>query len=955
MLLCQSARADSVADEADFRFRRGATLYRERRFEDALSEFLASNRLVRNRNVLFNIARCFELLDQFNAAYRWYTDILGEPGLSATDRPEITSALERLRPSVALLRIESDPPGASVFVDRKDLGERGQTPLTLALPPGKATALLELAGYKPAQRTATLVIGKSALVRISLERIYGALEASGSPFHFELREDDTASAPILVESGTARVLPGRHLLYASARGFVPQQLEVEVPPEGTAKVSFNLVPVPPPSGAVVVRASLEGALERIDGKEVGFTPDVIEGIAAGRHTVEVLGEGREAWVRSVEVKENDRSFLDAKLRYAAPRVSAAERRLTSVEDAPASVTLISADEIRGFGYTTLADALRSVRGFTVSDDGSYQSLGVRGFGAPGTNDNKVLVLFDGHVTNDLSLGQGFVGHEFDIDLSDVDHIEIVRGPGSVLYGSAAFFAVVNVVHKTPVNGTHVSGFSQVNTLGGTLGSAVASTGGKSGSLALRAGGLFADGEPIIAFPTAAGPATAFASGVDIERAGHADLHGRLGDFTLVSSFNSRRKGVPTGAFDTVFGLPGTEDSDQRFFTELSFNHTFDSGFGIDARGSYDLSRATDTRQYRGVGTDGHPDALGHTGMATHGADSGNGELRLRLPTILGNSLFFGGEAVDLWNVTLTSFTPASSNAGFGNTAGTYSESVVSAYAGDDVRLGSRVQLKAAVRVDDHLDSFGLAIDPRLALIFQPYEGGNTKLLYGTAFRAPSMYERHFADGTTQVQATDLQPERVTSGEFEHTHQFGGDFSLLLAGYWSKIDNLIRLKQLSHTRQFAFANRSTLVHSSGAETELRWQPSPGALVAFWYSFAHVTDDNGHIVPNSPSHSGSVRVLYPIVPAVLSLSTEATYGSGRFTATDAANPEQLVGQTVYWNAGLSGEYARLGLRYGAFVENLLDEHPLDPAGLEVPFPGHAVPQAGRTMRFQLGGSF
>ena len=63
----------------DGSFRRGATLYREGKLEEALGEFLASNRLVPNRNVAFNIAKVFEQLKRFNEAYRWYTDILAQP------------------------------------------------------------------------------------------------------------------------------------------------------------------------------------------------------------------------------------------------------------------------------------------------------------------------------------------------------------------------------------------------------------------------------------------------------------------------------------------------------------------------------------------------------------------------------------------------------------------------------------------------------------------------------------------------------------------------------------------------------------------------------------------------------------------------------------------------------------------------------------------------------------
>src|SRR5260221_987492 len=160
-LLSAPIRADSVADEADFRFRRGARLYTEGRIEDALSEFLASNRLVQNRNVAFNIARCFEQLKRYNEAYRWYVEMLGQKGLPPDDRKAVEAALGRLGNSLALVRIESDPQGANVYIDRKDLGARGQTPVTLALPRGNVRVLLEADGDRPAQ---TDTVAETAMI-----------------------------------------------------------------------------------------------------------------------------------------------------------------------------------------------------------------------------------------------------------------------------------------------------------------------------------------------------------------------------------------------------------------------------------------------------------------------------------------------------------------------------------------------------------------------------------------------------------------------------------------------------------------------------------------------------------------------------------------------------------------------------------------------------------------------
>ena len=104
-----AARADAVADEADFRFNRAASFFKQGRLEEALSEFLSSNRLVRNRNVIFNIARCFEALKQPNEAHRFYSEILGDE-MPETDRKNLLASLERLRPSLAILELKTNPP-----------------------------------------------------------------------------------------------------------------------------------------------------------------------------------------------------------------------------------------------------------------------------------------------------------------------------------------------------------------------------------------------------------------------------------------------------------------------------------------------------------------------------------------------------------------------------------------------------------------------------------------------------------------------------------------------------------------------------------------------------------------------------------------------------------------------------------------------------------------------------
>src|SRR4051812_416020 len=125
-------------------------------------------------------------------------------------------------------------------------------------------------------------------------------------------------------------------------------------------------------------------------------------------------------------------------------VFGAAKREQRTSEAPSSVTILTAEEIRTFGWRTMAEALTGVRGFYTTNDRNYTYVGVRGFGRPSDYNNRVLVLINGHRYNDNVYDQALIGNEFPVDLALVDRIEVIRGPGSALYGTSAFFAVINV-------------------------------------------------------------------------------------------------------------------------------------------------------------------------------------------------------------------------------------------------------------------------------------------------------------------------------------------------------------------------------------------------------------------------------------------------------------------------------------------------------------------------------
>jgi len=114
------------------------------------------------------------------------------------------------------------------------------------------------------------------------------------------------------------------------------------------------------------------------------------------------------------------------------RISSASKYSQTAAEAPASVTIVTADEIRLHGYTDLEELLESVRAMYITNDHNYAYLGTRGFSRPADYNSRVLLMVDGHTVNEKLWGGAGIGSDFPLNLDAVERIEIVRGPGSVI-------------------------------------------------------------------------------------------------------------------------------------------------------------------------------------------------------------------------------------------------------------------------------------------------------------------------------------------------------------------------------------------------------------------------------------------------------------------------------------------------------------------------------------------
>src|ERR1700692_202469 len=127
------------------------------------------------------------------------------------------------------------------------------------------------------------------------------------------------------------------------------------------------------------------------------------------------------------------------------QVTSVSKRTQKVADAAAAIFVITQEDLRRSGATSIPEALRLVPGLEVARiDENKWAIGSRGFN--GRFDNKLLVLIDGRSVY-TPLFSGVYWNVQDVLLQDVDRIEVIRGPGATLWGANAVDGVINIITK----------------------------------------------------------------------------------------------------------------------------------------------------------------------------------------------------------------------------------------------------------------------------------------------------------------------------------------------------------------------------------------------------------------------------------------------------------------------------------------------------------------------------
>jgi outer membrane receptor protein involved in Fe transport len=961
MAMPRPALADDVADEADLQFTLAAERYEAGDHKGALEHFLASNRLVPNRNVVFNIARTYEQLKRAPDAYRYYVQAAdGETDPAAKKRVE--ESIARITPLVAILKVETSPPGATIYVNRKDLGPRGNAPRTLGVAPGSYTVFAELPGHLPAQTVGEveMKLGEARTVRLELVPILGTLEVDGEP-DSEVRLDKETGPVLCRIPCRAPVTPGKHTVFIQKIGYVPFEASVDVPANASAQVRARLVVE---NGSLVVSSDVKDALISVDGRPMGFTPAVLT-VPVGPRLVRITQSGFRALEQTIVVRAKEQARVEAQL---APfeEVVAASRTTEAVEDAPASVTIISSQELRGMGYPTVAEAVRGVRGLYLSDDRSYVTVGFRGFSRPGDYGNRVLVTLDGHPMNDDYIWSSYVGFDGRVDIDDIDRIEVVRGPGSVLYGTSAFFGVINLVTRPRTEKTHAEvSLSAFDTVGRMRTTGYVRFGEDGGAWLTVSGARSAGSDhyfpelatdprsPAAALDATGRPSDGVARNVDGFQAGMITGRAWWKQLTVQWFYNFRTKTLPTAEYGAVFNDPRNQFRDKRGMVEARYEPQVSEHVQLLSRAHmnlYDFDGSSAYPAPEGVSRDTFRGRWG--GIEQRVVYTPTGSLRATV----------GGELIRHFQTLQLGAADAGpyvfDNAG--NPGRNDPFTVAAGYALADAALTPTFKLSGGARFDYYssLEKVDVvaAANPRLSAVWKPYAGGNLKVMAGKAFRAPSVYEL-FYTSSTQVRPVNLKPEQILSGEVELTHRFSPVVTGTIAGYFNRITDVIELRDVAGGLN-QYANAAVPVHVLGSELELRREWRGGWMVAGTYSLQraeYVKATTLRDVPNSPNHLASMKGAIPILGRALMGMTRLTVEGPRPDRNvSTTDPPQGTTETgVIWDLVLSGDVEKLGVRWSLGAYNIADwRYDTVPSG---EFRQRTIVQSGRSVLASVSATF
>jgi outer membrane receptor for ferrienterochelin and colicins len=537
-----------------------------------------------------------------------------------------------------------------------------------------------------------------------------------------------------------------------------------------------------------------------------------------------------------------------------PVVVAAGMRQQTLQQAPASVSVVDANDIQLFNYRSLADVLRAQRSFYIYNNGLDTFTGVRGIQIPGNQNSQILVLEDGRPMNELVNGATGVEQGFGVPMEAIKQVEVVRGPGSSLYGTNAMFGVVNVVTKA---GADVNGVVEKTEVGTD----------ETIHQNILYGQQFKDGWDVLADVsgfTTAGDRDILYDGITDPALddGHirdsdntATLNGfakiKNGPFTFQIDSTVRHDDDSTATYLTSFYNPGWVHEQQTNAT-LKLDHDFSNGQELHAMVYYThydsrLASPYDTTQV----------PVPYT-YYTNASDDFIGE-QIHYGWQINNSFHLlagadGTEAIETRQDDSDTLTGAVLNVPASYSGyGLFAEGTDQLFDWFSLTVGARF---------DEVQRVGTHLSPRIAAIFTPTKKDTIKALYGSAFRSPTLsdllYQTPPPSGV--IDNPKLKPETIDTYELAWERQYDNGWQTSVNGYlWNMSDEITTVALPDGSTQ---QQNGAGLTTEGLEVEADKKWDSGGSIRAYATYGHAFQDGSTLV-NSPDWITGTSIAIPVL--------------------------------------------------------------------------------------------
>ena len=649
-------------------------------------------------------------------------------------------------------------------------------------------------------------------------------------------------------------------------------------------------------------------------------------------------------------------------------ISLATGSRQTVSRAPAVATVITSTEIEAMGAIELDEILETVAGLHVS----YNSVSLNPIyimrGIASEFNPQVLILINGVPITSLlygNRGPAWGG----MPVNSIASIEVIRGPGSALYGADAFSGTINIVTKTfaDIQGMQVGGrvgyfnTSEAWLLNGWQWGDIKTafsvewrgTDGHRETVDADAqtffDGLFGTSASLAPGPVNAGR-DAIEARLDLSR---NDWHLRLG-------YQGRRDiGSGAGAAHAL-DPQGYGESD-RFNVDLTYDKlNIAPAWDLTAKLSYfDVNTQYALTLYPpGVtfptgafpqGLIGNPyaderhirlsAATVYSGFANHRVRMGGGIHEGNMYKVQESKNFGvgpGGLPVPLGSVidvsddpTLVYIRP-------------HQRTVVYALAQDEWSFSPDWNLTAGVRHDAYSD-FGGTTNPRLALVWQSSFTLTSKLLYGRAFRAPAFAELYNINNPLALGNPDLKPETIDTVEVAFDYRPSDTLRSNFNLFRYEMSDVIRFAPDPAPATSKTARNQGRQDGYGLEWEIRWNMARTVDIKANYAWQYSTDETGARVANAPRHKLYAQTDWRFLPS-WSVDAQINRVMGRERSVGDSRPD-IADYTVV-NMTLHRKNVMDSFDVGLIIHNVLDADVREPSSAPG-FIRNDLPMPGRSM--------